>query len=548
MTSTAQLLAPSGTPLFSANQVRAIESAHKQIDLMRRAGKAAAEFLIRRTRSDARVVLFAGPGNNGGDAMACAAELAVAGYAPVVVLLGDPEKFGEDAARAWRRVMELRDVANTSGSAPSPPEGEGWGEGEVGAKNNPSAPHQSPPLPQPPGLKGSGGQIVVTREIPAAISADWIVDGLFGIGLKRPLHGVYSDAARAIATARANGTTVLALDVPSGIDADTGAAAGDVAVVADYTIAFLALRPGLLTGPALDYVGALHCEPLGAELGINSLTQPVAHALSSTYIDAVRLATGKNAHKGSHGTCVILGGATGMLGAALLASRAAMRCGAGKVKLGWLADPAPQVDPQMPEVMMAKAAELVATACDSLVIGCGLGVSGAAVRLLSAALKRDVPIIVDADALNLIAQSAELTTLMQRRQSPTVITPHPAEAARLLGCSTAAVQADRLHAAADLAKGYGCIAVLKGAGTVVCCATGTTINATINATGNPLLATAGTGDVLAGMMGALLAQGYAAATAARLAVCLHGAAADAMRERGMKRAVASDVVSALRWL
>ena len=541
MTSTAQLLAPSGTPLFSVNQVRAIESAHKQIDLMRRAGKAAAEFLIRRTRSDARVVLFAGPGNNGGDALACAAELAVAGYAPVVVLLGDPEKFGADAARAWRRVDEVHLAA---GATPSPQEGEGWGEGEVGAKNNPSAPHQSPSPPHPPGLKRRGGEIVVTREIPAAISADWIVDGLFGIGLKRPLQGVYSDAARAIATARANGTTVLALDVPSGIDADTGALVGDVAVVADHTVAFLALRPGLLTGPAVDYVGAVHCEPLGAELGINSLTQPVARALGSAYIDVTRVSATTNAHKGSHGTCVILGGATGMLGAALLASRAAMRCGAGKVKLGWLADPAPQVDPQMPEVMMAKAAELVATACDSLVIGCGLGVSGEAVRLLSAALKRDVPIIVDADALNLIAQSAELATLMQRRQSPTVITPHPAEAARLLGCSTAAVQADRLHAAADLAKGYCCIAVLKGAGTVVCCAAGTTINAT----GNPLLATAGTGDVLAGMIGALLAQGYAAATAARLAVCLHGAAADAMRERGVKRAVASDVVSALRWL
>ena len=126
MTSTAQLLAPSGTPLFSVNQVRAIESAHKQIDLMRRAGKAAAEFLIRRTRSDARVVLFAGPGNNGGDALACAAELAVAGYAPVVVLLGDPEKFGADAARAWRRVDEVHLAA---GATPSSQEGEGWGEG-----------------------------------------------------------------------------------------------------------------------------------------------------------------------------------------------------------------------------------------------------------------------------------------------------------------------------------------------------------------------------------------------------------------------------------
>ncbi len=230
-----------------------------------------------------------------------------------------------------------------------------------------------------------------------------------------------------------------------------------------------------------------------------------------------------------------------MLGAALLASRAAMRCGSGKVKVGWLADPAPQVDPWMPEVMMGTAAVLLASECSAMVVGCGLGVSGAAVRALKVALKREVPLVVDADALNLIAQSAELATLMQRRIAPTIITPHPAEASRLLGCSTVGVQRDRLRAARDLAKGYHCIAVLKGAGTVVCDGAETTINCT----GNPLLATAGTGDVLAGMIGALLAQGYDAATAARLGVCMHGAAADALAARGIRRAVASDVISEL---
>jgi ADP-dependent NAD(P)H-hydrate dehydratase / NAD(P)H-hydrate epimerase len=220
-----------------------------------------------------------------------------------------------------------------------------------------------------------------------------------------------------------------------------------------------------------------------------------------------------------------------------------MRNGAGKVKLGWLADPAPQVDPLMPEVMMASVKALVNATSDSMVIGCGLGVSGAAVQWLRAAIKRDLPLVIDADGLNLLAQSADLATLVQKRTAATIITPHPAEAARLLGCGTAAVQADRLRAARDLAQGYRCIAVLKGAGSVVCDGATTTVNGT----GNPLLASAGTGDVLAGMIGSLLAQGYPAETAARLGVCQHGAAADALAAKGVTHAAASDIVDALRF-
>jgi ADP-dependent NAD(P)H-hydrate dehydratase / NAD(P)H-hydrate epimerase len=500
-----------------------VEAAHPQIDLMRRAGQAAAAFLMMRTAVDARIVVFVGPGNNGGDALACAVELAQAGYAPVVVLLGDPAKFGVDAARAWRRVVELQGLSSTTGSAPTPPEGDAASV-------------------SPEGSGGGAGHIRVLREIPRAITADWIVDGLFGIGLKRPLDGAYSDAVNAMLTARQAGAQVLALDVPSGIDADTGALVGDAVVAADHTLTFIAIKPGLVTGPAMDFVGQLQVESLGIDVSHGFSGEAVA--LDASYLTATQKHSPVNAHKGTHGTCVILGGATGMLGAALLASRAAMRCGAGKVKLGWLANPAPQVDPQMPEVMMATAAVLVDTACDSMVVGCGLGVSGGAVRLLRAALRRDVPMVVDADALNLIAQSADLATLLQKRTAATIITPHPAEAARLLGCSTAMVQADRLRAARDLARGYRCIAVLKGAGTVVC--DGATL--TVNRTGNPLLATAGTGDVLAGMIGALLAQAYDAATAARRGVCMHGMAADALRAKGIKRAVAGDVIDELRFL
>lgn len=564
MSSTTRTFAPLGSPLFTSAQVRAIESANAHIDLMRRAGKAAAKFLIARTTPDARIVLLAGPGNNGGDALACAAELALAGYAPSVVLLGDPERFGEDAKRVWQRVVELQSLPSTSGSTPAPLAGAGWAEGEVGVGSNLDSanhptPHPSPVLQTAPAHacagrsddgshairtaastpQGERGKIVVTRTIPAPIKANWIIDGLFGIGLKRPLHGVYRDAVHAIARTRANGAQVLALDVPSGIDAESGAALGDAVVVADFTLTFIANKPGLVTGPALDYVGELSCASLDVQLPPHG--QDTAHWLDATYLNAARNTPPANAHKGSNGTCVIIGGANGMLGAALLASRAAMRAGAGKVKVGWLAEPHPLVDPMMPEVMMGAAAELVNVDCDALVIGCGLGVSGAAVRTLKSALRRDLPMVIDADALNLIAQSAELATLVQRRKAATIITPHPAEASRLLGCSTADVQGDRLKAAHDLAKGYRCIAVVKGAGTIVCDGAITTVNGT----GNPLLATAGTGDVLAGMIGALLAQGYDAATAARLGVCMHGAAADAMRARRVKRAVAGDVIDEL---
>ena len=457
------------------------------------------------------MVLFAGPGNNGGDALACAAELAALGYTPVVVLLGDPGRFGADAARAWRRVVELR------------------------ADVDPA--HGLPPLPP-----GGGGHVVVLREIPPMISTDWIIDGLFGIGLKRPLDGVYADAVVAIAAARAHGAQVLALDVPSGVDADTGAALGDAVVAADFTLTFIANKPGLVTGPALDYVGDLHVASLDVELPASTRNRILR--LNAAYIAVTRKTAPANAHKGTHGTCVIIGGGEGMLGAALLASRAAMRTGAGKVRVGWLAEPHPQVDPLMPEVMMGSAVTAVNLDCTALVTGCGLGISGAAVRVLKSALKRNVPTVIDADALNLIAESAELATLVQRRTSPTLITPHPAEAARLLGCSTADVQRDRLRAAHDLAKGYRCIVVLKGAGTVICDG----VTTTVNGTGNPLLATAGTGDVLAGIIGALLAQGHDAATAARLGVCLHGAAADALRARDVTRAVATDIMDELRFL
>jgi ADP-dependent NAD(P)H-hydrate dehydratase / NAD(P)H-hydrate epimerase len=484
--------------VLSSAQVREIEDHHRDVDMMRRAGRAAFEFIRERTTTAAKIVLLAGPGNNGGDALACAAELAAVGYAPKIVMRGDPKKYGKDASAAYRRVQEL----------------------DIGFLSN------------------------RTNEL--GDQCDFVVDGLFGIGLRRPIGLGDSEWCQWVESQRAYGATVLSLDVPSGIDADTGALVGDVAIRATHTLSFIAFKPGLLTGPALDYVGELHVALLGLD------TSVVATSINAFNADDARELMRAhdphaNVHKGTNGTLAIIGGANGMLGAAILASRAAMRMGAGKAKVGWMAEPYPQVDPQMPEVMMRSASDLANEDCTALVVGCGMGVSGNAVRVLKAQLKRNLPLVIDADALNLIAESAELAALVQQRaarNAATILTPHPAEAARLLGASTSSVQSDRIRAARDLAKGYRAIVSLKGAGTVVDDGTSTSINAT----GNALLATAGTGDVLAGMIGALLAQGYAPFDAARIGVALHGAAADQMKARGVKRAVASDVIDELRSL
>ncbi len=482
--------------MLTSAEVRAVEARHANVDMMRRAGRAAFEFLRARTSPDASITLLVGPGNNGGDALACAAELASAGYRPTLVMCGNPEKFGPDAQAAWSRVREF----------------------------------ETP--------------ILINASFIEGKRPDWIVDGLFGIGLSRPIETGVAEIIRTSNEHRERGTKVLALDIPSGVSGDTGALVGDTAINADHTLTFIALKPGLLTGTALDHVGALHLASLFLD------TTVVAHSMTSFNADDARALmrpARANAHKGTNGTLAIIGGANGMLGAALLASRAAMRMGAGKVKVGWLAEPYPQVDPQMPEVMMRSASDLANDECTALVVGCGMGVSGNAVRVLKAQLKRDRPLVIDADALNLIAESAELATLVQQRaarSAATILTPHPAEASRLLGASTSSVQSDRIRAARDLAKGYRAIVALKGAGTVVDDCTSTSINAT----GNALLATAGTGDVLAGMIGALLAQGYAPSDTARIGVALHGAAADQMKARGFKRAVASDVIEELRTL
>jgi hydroxyethylthiazole kinase-like uncharacterized protein yjeF len=308
---------------------------------------------------------------------------------------------------------------------------------------------------------------------------------------------------------------VVALDVPSGLDADTGAWVGGVAGIrASATVSFLGAKPGLFTADGVDACGEVVIDTLGVApaASVGALSAPEAFA-------SVIRRRDRNTHKGRFGNVAVVGGAAGMVGAALLAARAALRLGAGRVYIDAIGS-SMDVDPQMPELMFRRADTLEEP--HVTVIGCGLGDSAEAVARLHAALVSDRPCVMDADALNLIAAHKPLRDRLGNHMPVRVLTPHPLEAGRLLGIGPAAVQANRVETAREIAAQFGAIVVLKGAGSVIA----TRDRYWINPTGGPALATPGTGDVLAGMIGALLAQDFDPVPAVLAAAWLHGRAAD----------------------
>jgi len=255
----------------------------------------------------------------------------------------------------------------------------------------------------------------------------------------------------------------------------------------------------------------------------------------------------RDSHKGMFGSVAVIGGASGMVGAPLLAARAALKLGAGCVHVGLLADNAPCIDPLQPELMLHPAADaLRLPGVDVLAVGCGLGRGLAAQNLLHDALSSHAALVLDADALNILALRPDLCTLLLARKAATVLTPHPGEAARLLACGIDEVQADRIAAVRQLAQKFGCSVVLKGSGSLCATRDGKLF---INQTGNPGMSAAGMGDVLTGMIAAFIAQGMPADDALLLAVHLHGAAGDALAQQqatiGM---TATEVTEWARWL
>jgi hydroxyethylthiazole kinase-like uncharacterized protein yjeF len=464
---------PRLAPIYLSDELRGVERTAGELPLMERAGLAAAD--VARTMAGARsgsVLVLAGPGNNGGDAFVVARRLREMFFDVAVVFRGNAAKLSPDAAAAHRAFIAAGGTHATD---------------------------------VPPGWDGA-----------------LVVDGLFGIGLARPLSTEY---ATLVERANASGKPILALDVPSGLDADTGIADGPV-VRARATATFIALKPGLVTGDGVDLCGDVTVHSLG--LDPDSAVPAAGHRLDwaslAAALPGALLRSVRNVHKGTFGTLGVIGGAEGMVGAPLLAGRAALHAGAGKVWIGFAAATRPSVDWAQPELMLRGAREVLSAGPDALVCGPGLGMRAVAKGLVAQAVAAPVPLMLDADALNVIAGSRALAAAVAARGSPTIATPHPAEAGRLLAIPTAEVQADRLGAARALAAKLRAAVVVKGAGSVLAYPDGTW---DINTSGNPGLASAGTGDVLSGFAGAFLAQGLDAKTALRLAVCLHGAAADA---------------------
>jgi hydroxyethylthiazole kinase-like uncharacterized protein yjeF len=477
-------------PVLSIATLREIERRHAQEPLMERAGAAAADIAAAMLAGrPGRIVALAGPGNNGGDAFVCARRLRERGFDVVVVAHTDPA--GGDAANARSALI------------------------------------------------GAGVPMIA---VPPSDRPALIVDGLFGVGLSRAPGAPWSAW---IGWANASGAPILALDVPSGLDAATGVAM-DPTIVATATATFIALKPGLLTCDGPDHCGDVSVHALGLDTALPHPGVRLDWRAVQSQLPPVLARRVRKSHKGTFGRACIVGGAEGLVGAALLAGRAAIRLGAGRVVVGLAARDPPLVDWLAPELMLREA-DTIGTDHDAWVVGPGLGAGERAQALLEKVACVDQPIVIDADALNAIAGKPALVDVVARRSAATLATPHPAEAARLLQCTTQEVQADRVAAATRVALMLDAHVVLKGTGSVVARPDGTF---DINASGNPALSTAGSGDVLAGILGGLLAQRIDAAAAMRIGVCLHGAAADMLVARGVGPlgVTASEVIDAARAL
>ncbi len=481
------------TSLYTAAQVREIDArliaaGTPGFELMQRAARAAWRSLRRRWPDEQWITVMAGRGNNAGDGYLIAALAQRGGRQVQVLAVGDPQQLQGDAAQAFA-------VAREAGVTMLP-----W--------------------------------------TPEASLQGVLVDALLGTGVSGEVREPYASAIRAMNNSL---QPVLAVDLPSGLCADTGRVLGE-AVTADLTVSFIGLKIGLFTGEGPDRVGELVFDDLQVDGAIVDQVQPGIERLCAANLPT--LAPRKPAaHKGSFGQVLVIGGDLGTGGAALLSAEAALRCGAGMVTLATRPEHVTASLVRRPEIMCSGVESTYALTAltqraDVLVIGPGLGQAPWGRSLLSLAPQCRVPQVWDADALNLLAAGAvELP-------SDCLLTPHPGEAARLLGITVGDVQADRPAAARMLASRYGCTVLLKGAGTLIAHSDG---RLALCDRGHPAMASAGLGDVLAGLAGALLAQGLAPFGAACLAVWLHAVAGERLGKQGRGLA-AADLIPAIRQL
>ena len=477
-------------PLYRAEQVRELDrrtiaQGIEGFALMQRAATAAWQSLKARWPGVKRVSVLCGGGNNGGDGHVLAALAAVAGVEVQRIALKPPEALKGDAARA-------AEMATAAGVGIEP-----WRKG-------------------------------------IALSGEVIVDALLGTGLAGEVRGEFGEAIEAI---NGSGLPVLAIDIPSGLAADTGTELG-VAVRATRTVTFIGDKIGLHTGRAAALTGEVHYRALGVDTRSHADLEPAAELLDQALLNEWLPPRQRDAHKGAMGHVLVMGGAPGFGGAALLASEAAARLGAGKVSLATAPEHVTACLTYRPEVMvhgMRGATELggLPSRSDVLVVGPGLGQDAWGQSMLQAALAESKPLVVDADGLNLLA-----ALFTGQRRDDWILTPHPGEAGRMLGCGAAQVEADRPAAARELQRRWGGVVVLKGAGSLVVGPDGMVICPY----GNPGMASGGMGDVLSGIIGSLLAQALPLEMAARLGVTIHALAGDlAARDAGERGLLAADL-------
>jgi len=479
--------------VYAAAQVRAMDRHAIEVagipgyTLMQRAGVAALELLRQQWPDANRITVLRGAGNNAGDGYVLARFGRDAGLTVSVCAVVDPLRLSGDAARAYADFTAA-------------------------------------------GGRETGFQ----RTILAA--TDIVVDALLGTGIDRPVEGAMRDCIDAV---NASGLPVLALDLPSGLDADTGMIQG-VAISAMRTVTFVALKAGLFLGDAWDRVGELFFAGLGIPESARKSHVPVMRRMDGRLIEEALPPRRRSSHKGDHGRVLIVGGLA-MPGAVRLAGEAALRTGAGLVTIATDAGSVASIIAGRPELICnaAKSAaelERLADAANVVAIGPGLGLGRSARDFFTTIAGCGKAIVLDADALTLLAEKL-------RRRDDWILTPHPGEAARLLATDAAAIQSDRLGTAREIATRYGGVCVLKGAGTIV--ATKDSLPWVCDR-GNPGMATAGAGDVLTGIIAALVAGGCELERAAAAGVLLHALAGDRAALSGERGLVASDLIQELR--
>jgi ADP-dependent NAD(P)H-hydrate dehydratase / NAD(P)H-hydrate epimerase len=502
--------------IVTAEQMRSLDRAAIErhgipsLVLMERAGEGLARAVRAHAgEAGAEIVIVAGPGNNGGDGLVAARHLLQQGIPVFVILLAAPAKLSPDARANYDRLLAEK-------------------------------------APVQPVLEAFELEAQTERLARAAC----IVDAIFGTGLLRDIAGL---AAKAIDLINASGRPVIAADVPSGLDANTGTPKG-TAVRADATATFGLPKRGLFVGAGPAHAGRIEMIDIGIPAEEVARVDSKLALIDPSMFASCLGARAPSSHKGDFGHVLIFAGASGHLGAGYLASLAALRAGCGLVSYALPASAFDRFDARYPEVMCDPIADggaghfaemgladalRAANGKDAVAIGPAIG-TAAETRSFVNALLRDLamPAVVDADALNVLDIKA-----LSRRAAPTILTPHPGEMSRLLHLPTADIQADRLGSARTLAAQSGAIVVLKGQGTVIADPAG---DAAINPTGNPGMASAGMGDALTGIVASLLAQGLEPRTAAMAAVYLHGLAGDLVAaERGEASLIASDVIGKL---